>query len=74
MAIENKLDALIASVDSLTKTVEPIRDDISTIKEMTTGWRAVGTVGRFIKWAGGIATAFVAGWVLFKAGIKALVL
>lgn len=73
-AIEKKLDELIGAVTTLTETVEPIRDDISTIKEMTGGWKAIGIAGRFVKWAGGVAAAIVAVLVVIKAGAKALLL
>jgi hypothetical protein len=73
VGIENKLDALSASVESLTKTVEPIRDDISVIKEMTGGWRAIGTAGRFAKWIGGVVGAIVALWAFLKITAKAMV-
>ena len=36
--IEDKLDNLIEGVAKLTATVEPIRDDISTIKELVRRW------------------------------------
>ena len=72
-AIEEKLDALIESVDKLTATVEPIKDDISVIKEMTSGWRAVGTIGKFAKWVGSIATALAAIWLILKVSARALV-
>lgn len=68
-AIEKKLDALIESVDALTKIVEPIADDIFTIKEMTGGWKAIGTFGRFLKWMGGLAAAIAAIVVALKAGL-----
>jgi hypothetical protein len=65
--IEQKLDDVIESVAQLTATVEPIRADMSTIKEMTGGWKAIGTVGRFIKWSSGIAVAIGAFALAAKA-------
>ena len=55
--IEKKLDELLKRVDALAKIVEPIAGDISTIKEMTGGWKAIGTVASFIKWTGALAGA-----------------
>ena len=72
--IETKLDDLIGIVTKLTETVEPIRNDISTIKEITGGWKALGTLGQFAKWAGGIAAALGAIWIVMKAATKALIL
>lgn len=67
--VEDRLDSIIASVDRMAETIAPIRDDISTIKEMTGGWKAIGTVGRFIKWLSGIAVAIGAIAVAAKAGL-----
>jgi len=65
--LESRLDTIIHSVGQLNETIAPIRDDISTIKEMTGGWKAIGVVGRFIKWVGGIAVAVAAVAVMAKA-------
>jgi hypothetical protein len=65
--IEDRLDHILASVESMATTIKPIRDDISTIKEMTGGWKAIGTVGRFIKWSSGIAVAIGAFALAAKA-------
>jgi hypothetical protein len=70
--IDTKLDNLIMSVNNLSDTIEPIHDDIMTIKEMTTGWRALGALGQFIKWSSGIALGIVAVWALLKAMAKGL--
>jgi hypothetical protein len=69
--IEEKLDAVIDSVAQLTATVEPIRADMSTIKEMTGGWKAIGTVGRLIKWVGVIAGSITAVIALVVVTAKA---
>lgn len=67
--IEKKLDELLKRVDALAKIVEPIAGDISTIKEMTGGWEAIGTFGRFLKWIGGLAAAVAAIVVALKTGL-----
>lgn len=67
--IEDKLDNLIEGVAKLTATVEPIRDDISTIKEMTGGWKAIGQIGRFFKWVSGVG----AGVAIVAAAIVVVV-
>lgn len=70
--IDKKLDELIEGVQSLTETVEPIRADISTIREITAGWKALGTVGAFVKWASGIALGVLALWAFAKALAKGM--
>ena len=68
--IETKLDDLILSVKTLAETVEPVVSDISTIKEITSGWRALGTIASFVKWASGLVAAFGVLWVAMKAAAK----
>lgn len=67
--VEDRLDSIIASVDRMAETIAPIRDDISTIKEMTGGWKAIGTVGKFIKWVGVLAASFtgIIGFMILAA-------
>lgn len=62
--IDKKLDTLIASVEALQK-------DVAETKEIVEAWSAVKTIGKFVKWAGGILAACVAIGVAVKLGVAA---
>lgn len=71
--VKQTLEQVIKGQDELRETIKPISADIAQIKDMVGAWKTIGSVGRFAKWIGGIATSLVALWIVMKAGAKALV-
>lgn len=49
------------------KIVEPLASDVTDIKEIVGAWRAAGTLGKFVKWGGGILAAVLSVWIAVKA-------
>lgn len=74
---EARFTTIDAKLTEITRLLEPLPEmqkDIAATKEIVEAWGAVKSVGKFVKWIGGIATAILAAWVILKAGVKALVL
>lgn len=71
--IEGKLNDISEGIKHLSETVEPLRDDVSTIKEMASGWKALNTIGHFFSWIGklgaGVALIYAAAAVALKAAL-----
>lgn len=66
---QETLATLTDEVIALKKMVSVVQQDVSATKELVEAWAAVKTVGRFIKWASGIATGFAALWLLARVGL-----
>ena len=63
--IEKQLDAIVKALEPLPQ----MQADIAETKEIVAAWAAVKTLGKFIKWAGGIVTALGAIVLAVKFGI-----
>ena len=68
--IEEKFDAFMAEMRA---DMASVKTDVSETKEIVAAWGAVKLMGKFIKWASGILTGIVAGYIVIKAAALALV-
>ena len=71
--VEETLAELKASIDTVIKgqaeirtTIKPISDEISEIKEIVGAWKALGTVGKFVKWVSGLLAGLAVIWAAAK--------
>ena len=71
--IDKKLDTLIASIAALKQDVDELKTDVAETKEIVEAWSAVKTIGKFVKWTGGILAAVVAIGVAVKVGVAAAI-
>lgn len=75
--IEGKIDAFIAEMRGAmlhqARAIEKVQDNVAETRELVEAWGAVKTVGRFVKWSGGLLAGIVASWVLIKAALVALI-
>ena len=69
--IDQKLDTLIASMAALKQDVDELKTDVAETKEIVEAWSAVKTIGKFVKWTGGILAAVIAIGVAVKVGVAA---
>lgn len=63
--IEKQLEAIVEAL----KPLPQMQADIAETKDLVAAFQAVKTVGKFIKWAGGIVTALGAIVLAIKFGI-----
>jgi len=59
--------AILKELRSLREDVRPIKEDMSTLRDIIRAWEAASWFGRAIKWLGGIG-ATIAGLYAFAKG------
>ena len=69
---ENRLKLLENTYCEMNDTLKGIHDDLHIMKDVLEAWNTATTLGRFIKWSGGIIAALVAVSVALKAGASSL--
>ncbi|MDZ7894223.1 MAG: hypothetical protein U5M50_04200 [Sphingobium sp.] len=74
--IDSKMDQVLAMMTDLQNDMAKVKADAAETKEIVEAWSTVKNVGKFIKWAGALATAiagigavFIAFVLLIKAAI-----
>lgn len=74
--MENKLDALIASVKSMEKNMATksdlaaVQHDVAETKEIVEAWKSVKLWAQFGKWVAGLVAAIVTSAAAWKAWLK----
>lgn len=53
-------------------SIEPIKDDITTLTQVVEAWQAVTTGGKFLMWLGGILAGFAAVLAFWKMGLSVM--
>lgn len=64
---------LTDEVQELKREVHDLRTAVSETSEIVKAWEAAKVGGKFIKWLGGLATAFAAIWLLLRVGAAQIV-
>lgn len=62
--LEEKIDALVKSVDRLS-------NEVAETKEIVAAWKSVKLWAQFIKWVSGISASIAGGWIVLKAVVAA---
>lgn len=76
-ALETGVEAINEKLTCISEKLSILPDmqkEIAATKEIVEAFGAVKTMGKFVKWIGGIATALVALWIVMKAVAKAVIL
>lgn len=71
--IDEKLDTLIEAFEAFKSDLAKTKADVAETKEIVEAWSAVKTLGKFLKWTGGILAACVAIGVAVKLGVAAAI-
>ena len=67
------MDEMRTAIGGLQGDVATMKSDVAETKDIVAAWGAVKLMGKFIKWASGILTGIVAGYIVIKAAALALV-
>jgi hypothetical protein len=66
---------IVESLDSITAKLDDfdqLREDVAATREVVEALATVKTVGKFVKWTGGISAAVAAIIIMFKSAASAL--
>lgn len=66
--IEEQQAAILAALEPL----KGVREDVAATKEIVEAWAAVKTMGKFIKWAGGLILVVSGVLVAMKSGLATI--
>ena len=66
------MDEMRLVMENLQGDVATMKSDVAETKEIVEAWGAVKLMGKFIKWASGILTSIVAGYIIIKEAAIAI--